>query len=71
MKLNVCLNFYDEVYKTFNLSYHIELSTRPEKKYIGDLKTWNLSEKALAKACITSGILLKLMKEMVLLRPKT
>ena len=54
------LKLYDEVYKTFNLSYHIELSTRPEKKYIGDLKTWNLSEKALAKACIASGIPFKI-----------
>ncbi len=50
------LKLYDEVYKTFNLSYNIELSTRPEKNYIGDIKTWDLSEKALAKACKASGI---------------
>lgn len=50
------LKLYDEVYKTFKLSYHIELSTRPEKKYIGDIKTWDLSEKALAEACVASGI---------------
>lgn len=54
------LKLYDEVYKTFNLSYHIELSTRPAKKYIGDIKTWNLSEKALAKACKASGIPFKI-----------
>lgn len=56
------LKLYDEVYKTFNLSYHIELSTRPENKYIGDLKTWNESEKALAKACVASGIPFKVNK---------
>ncbi len=54
------LKLYDDVYKTFNLSYHIELSTRPAKKYIGDIKTWNFSEKALAKACKTSGIPFKI-----------
>lgn len=56
------LKLYDEVYKTFNLSYHIELSTRPENKYIGDIKTWNESEKALAKACEASGIPYKVNK---------
>ncbi len=56
------LKLYDEVYKTFNLSYHIELSTRPEKKYIGDIKTWNLSEKALAKACEATGVPFKVNK---------
>lgn len=54
------LKLYDEVYKTFNLSYHIELSTRPENKYIGDIKVWNESEKALAKACKASGVPFKI-----------
>lgn len=54
------LKLYDEVYKTFNLSYHIELSTRPEDKYIGDIKTWNESEKILAKACAASGVPFKI-----------
>ena len=35
----------------FGLSYEIELSTRPEEKYIGTLETWNKAEEALAKAC--------------------
>ena len=34
------------VYKKFGFSYHIELSTRPEKR-IGDEKMWNLAEKTL------------------------
>lgn len=49
------LKLYDEVYSIFGLSYHIELSTRPEKKYIGSIENWNRSEKALADACKTIG----------------
>ena len=45
------ISFIDRVYTMFGLSYEIELSTRPEKKYIGTLETWNKAEEALAKAC--------------------
>lgn len=45
------INFIDRIYKTFGLSYDIELSTRPEEKYIGDIKIWNKAEEALANAC--------------------
>ena len=34
------INFIDRVYNSLNLSYEIELSTRPEEKYIGDLAIW-------------------------------
>ncbi|MDD7735899.1 MAG: threonine--tRNA ligase [Bacillales bacterium] len=47
--------FIDRVYSTFGLPYEIELSTRPEKKYIGDLAIWNKSEEALANACKHAG----------------
>lgn len=47
--------FIDRVYSTFGLPYDIELSTRPEKKYIGDLAIWNKSEEALANACKRAG----------------
>ena len=47
--------FVDRVYKTFGLSYDIELSTRPEKKYIGTIESWNKSEKALQDACRKAG----------------
>lgn len=47
--------FIDRIYKIFNLKYTIELSTRPETGYIGDLETWNRSEDALKKACLASG----------------
>lgn len=43
--------FIDRVYKTFGLTYEIELSTRPEKKYIGTIESWNKSEKILQDAC--------------------
>lgn len=49
------INFIDRVYSIFGLSYRIELSTRPEKKYIGDLAIWEQSEKALADACVHAG----------------
>lgn len=44
------IDLYDYVYSVFGLSYHIELSTRPEDKYIGKLETWDKAEKALASA---------------------
>ena len=49
------IKFIDRVYSVFGLSYRIELSTRPEKKYIGDLAIWEKSEKALADACVHAG----------------
>lgn len=49
------INFIDRVYGSLNLSYEIELSTRPEKKYIGDLAIWVKSEAALAAACKAAG----------------
>ena len=54
------IKLYDELYSTFNLSYHIELSTRPEDKYIGKLETWNIAEEALANACKESGKMFKI-----------
>lgn len=49
------INFIDRMYAVFNLSYDIELSTRPEEKYIGDLNIWNKSERALEDACHKAG----------------
>ena len=49
------INFIDRIYSVFGLTYSIELSTRPEEKYIGDIEIWNKSEKALEDACIASG----------------
>ncbi len=49
------INFIDRVYSIFGLTYSIELSTRPEEKYIGELEIWNKSEKALEDACHKAG----------------
>ncbi len=49
------ISFIDRMYKVFNLTYEIELSTRPEEKYIGDIAIWDRSEKALQEACEKSG----------------
>ena len=49
------LKLYDEIYSIFGLDYKIELSTRPEEGYIGDIEIWNESEQALKEACESSG----------------
>lgn len=51
---------YKKVYSVFNLKFHIELSTRPEEKYIGEIRTWDIAEKALADACTLAGFDYKL-----------
>jgi len=43
--------FIDRVYSVFNLTYKIELSTRPLEKYIGEIDVWDKAEEALKKAC--------------------
>ena len=49
------INFIDRMYSIFGLTYDIELSTRPEEKYIGSIEIWNKSEKALEEACHRAG----------------
>ena len=49
------LKLYDEIYNVFGLDYRIELSTRPEEGYIGDINIWNRSEAILADVCKRSG----------------
>ncbi len=49
------ISFIDRMYSIFNLTYDIELSTRPEEKYIGSIDVWNKSEKALEEACHKAG----------------
>ena len=54
------INFIDRMYKVFNLTYEIELSTRPEDKYIGDIKTWDKAESILKEALTKAGKTYKL-----------
>ena len=49
------LKLYDEIYSIFGLDYKIELSTRPEEGYIGDIAIWNKSEEILKRVCEDSG----------------
>ncbi len=49
------IKFFDRIYSIFKLDYSIELSTRPEAKYIGSVEVWNKAEEALAKACKNAG----------------
>jgi len=48
------IRLFDYFYSVFGLSYHIELSTRPEK-YIGTIEVWDKAENALAEACRRVG----------------
>ena len=54
-EINSILALYDEIYSLFGLDYKIELSTRPEEDYIGDIEIWNESEAILKEACEKSG----------------
>lgn len=45
----------DEVYKTFGLTYTVELSTMPES-HIGEIEEWQMAEKALAGALTRLGL---------------
>ncbi len=49
------IKFIDRFYKVFNLSYHIELSTRPLDKYIGEISVWDKSEEILKQAVNKMG----------------
>jgi threonyl-tRNA synthetase len=56
------IDLVDYIYtKVFNLSYHAELSTRPEK-YLGDVKDWNKAEKILENVLKKHKIKYKLNK---------
>ncbi|MFJ1509405.1 threonine--tRNA ligase [Chlamydia crocodili] len=52
--LNI-LNLVSELYSTFGLEYHLELSTRPEKATIGSDELWELATAALERALVNSN----------------
>ena len=49
------IKLFDEVYATFGLSYHAELSTRPENS-MGDDATWEIATKGLKDALDDLGM---------------
>ncbi|KAL6928710.1 hypothetical protein ACO0SA_002039 [Hanseniaspora valbyensis] len=47
-ELKQCLKFLDLVYgKIFKFEYELEVSTRPETNYLGELEEWDLAESSL------------------------
>lgn len=55
------MQLVEEIYRPFNLEYHVYLSTRPGD-YMGELTTWNKAEGALKEAILAQKIKL-LLKE--------
>lgn len=49
-EIKYIIDFVDSALKMFGLSYTIELSTRPEHKYVGSLETWEKAESGLKVA---------------------
>ncbi|MDD2505598.1 MAG: threonine--tRNA ligase [Bacilli bacterium] len=49
------INFIDRIYSVFGFDYRIELSTRPDDKFIGEIDVWNKSEKILEEICKKTG----------------
>lgn len=54
------IQLVDRIYSTFGFSYEMELSTRPEEKYIGSLEIWEQAEDALKQALGRVGAAFKL-----------
>lgn len=49
-ELKGCLEFLDLIYsKVFKFDYELEISTRPEENYLGELAEWEVAEDALKK----------------------
>ena len=49
------LNLMDQIYKTFGLNYHLELSTRPEKNTVGSDEEWEVATAGLKGALDAAG----------------
>lgn len=49
-EIRAILNLVDEIYSVFGLSYHLELSTRPEKNTIGSDEDWEAATSGLKEA---------------------
>lgn len=49
-EIKAIIDFVDSTLKLFGLTYTVELSTRPEHKYVGTLETWDRAEAGLKQA---------------------
>ncbi len=54
-EINAIIDFVSDTMKIFNMSFEVELSTRPES-YVGDLKNWELAENGLKEAMDKRGM---------------
>ncbi len=54
-EINAIIDFVDVTLKMFNMSYEVELSTRPES-YVGTIENWDRAEEGLKKALAVKGL---------------
>ena len=54
-EINAIIDFVADTMKIFNMTFEVELSTRPES-YVGDLKNWELAEAGLKEAMDKRGM---------------
>ena len=50
------IDFVDDTLKMFNISYEVELSTRPEENFVGSLENWEKAEAGLVAALNKKGL---------------
>ncbi len=55
-EINNIIDFVDSTLKMFDMTYTVELSTRPEHKYVGSLEVWNKAEAGLKEALESKSI---------------
>eukprot|EP00484_Ammonia_sp_Unknown_P029164 CAMPEP_0197024578 /NCGR_PEP_ID=MMETSP1384-20130603/5093_1 /TAXON_ID=29189 /ORGANISM="Ammonia sp." /LENGTH=961 /DNA_ID=CAMNT_0042452981 /DNA_START=48 /DNA_END=2933 /DNA_ORIENTATION=- len=49
-EIDNCLQFIKDVYGVFGFRFELELSTRPEEKYLGEVAVWDRAEQQLKEA---------------------
>ena len=49
-EINKIIDFVDSTLKIFDMEYSVEVSTRPEHKFVGSLETWDKAEAGLKQA---------------------
>ena len=54
-EINAIIDFVSDTMKIFNMTFEVELSTRPES-YVGDIKNWELAEAGLKEAMDKRGM---------------
>ena len=54
-EINAIIDFVSDMMKIFNMSFEVELSTRPES-YVGELANWDLAEAGLKEAMDKRGM---------------